>query len=913
MGRVNNLLGVVMLRQLGILVLLLGVFVGVLFAESDRYIIAVDKSTSLIENLAGFPGRCWVKTDDKIYLGGGTDQTAWLTDHGVAFNTILFDEENSPLYLCYVDFNKLNVDSKLILYKGLNYVLSTIPIDNAHFCRRLFLRDLPFADRELPADLALIYNARIDSLIDQVNQDSLIDHLSRLSGQLPVNIGGQPDTIRTRYSGTADIGVAAAYIKQTLESYGYQTSYHGYYGGGLRHVAVYNANRAWTVSENGEALRTTNGGLSWTVMPIGVSSAMWGVSHIGADSIWISGDAGVIRFSNNGGASFIAQSAGTGGFFFGSSFINPLKGWIAADSGLIYRTTNAGVSWSRNTTPITSRYYDVCFVDSLYGWAVGRNGVIVRSTDGGLSWVRQTSNTTERLYGVDFINRNNGWAVGWAGVVRHTTNGGTTWQTVNLGTAIEKYHVDFADSLHGCIVGWSGEVFITSNGGSSWQSINTGFSKDFYGVEFADSLTGYAVGTGILAKTSDGGQTWQNQCGGIASAWKNVIATKPGTTNQNQQVIVCGHYDNTSQQPLVSAPGADDNGSGTIGVIEAARVMASISFEKTIKFCLWSGEEQGLYGSAAYAEEAFHRGDSIIGVFNFDMISYDGNGDGSAELHCGTGGASQALGNLFNTAVADYGINLSPDIIGAGATGASDHASFWDYGYAAFLGIEDYSSDFNPYYHTTSDNMTHIMPTFFYNFSKAVVGAAATFAIPAVSGIDSAGAIAGIVADEFAEPIQGAVISIEGLSARDTSGIGGDYFVGNLNSGNYRLNCAHPDYRDTFYVDIPVNTNDTTLFNVRLNWHCIYILGDINVDGAVGGADVTFGVRYFRGMYGPLDDSCYHDSIAGNHYLYVAGDVNGNCEFRGSDITRLVAYFKGIAQLEYCRFFPPPFRIHKKQ
>jgi len=85
---------------------------------------------------------------------------------------------------------------------------------------------------------------------------------------------------------------------------------------------------------------------------------------------------------------------------------------------------------------------------------------------------------------------------------------------------------------------------------------------------------------------------------------------------------------------------------------------------------------------------------------------------------------------------------------------------------------------------------------------------------------------------------------------------------------------------------------------------CDYILGDINGDGVCIGGDVTFGVRYFKGLGIQPPDSCYSDSLSG--YLYVAGDCNGDCQFRGSDITRLVQYFKGNAGLSYCRFFPPP-------
>jgi hypothetical protein len=86
---------------------------------------------------------------------------------------------------------------------------------------------------------------------------------------------------------------------------------------------------------------------------------------------------------------------------------------------------------------------------------------------------------------------------------------------------------------------------------------------------------------------------------------------------------------------------------------------------------------------------------------------------------------------------------------------------------------------------------------------------------------------------------------------------------------------------------------------------CEYLLGDINNNGQVIGADVTYGVRYFKGLGTPPPDSCYHDSISTlTHWLYASGDVNASCTFTGSDITRLVSYFKGIAALQNCRFFP---------
>jgi beta-lactamase superfamily II metal-dependent hydrolase len=98
--------------------------------------------------------------------------------------------------------------------------------------------------------------------------------------------------------------------------------------------------------------------------------------------------------------------------------------------------------------------------------------------------------------------------------------------------------------------------------------------------------------------------------------------------------------------------------------------------------------------------------------------------------------------------------------------------------------------------------------------------------------------------------------------------------------------------------------NDTLIVSITMASGCEYLLGDINSDNNLLGGDVTYGVRYFKGI-GPIPpDSCFMDSIEG--YIYIAGDVNGNCEFRGSDISRLVSYFQGNATLTNCHFFPSP-------
>lgn len=147
--------------------------------------------------------------------------------------------------------------------------------------------------------------------------------------------------------------------------------------------------------------------------------------------------------------------------------------------------------------------------------------------------------------------------------------------------------------------------------------------------------------------------------------------------------------------------------------------------------------------------------------------------------------------------------------------------------------------------------------------------------------------------------------------ALDTTGGDGFYYL-SLIQGIYNIGFVKAAYQDTIIGDVAVTAGDSTRVDVSLRpggTTCDYLIGDINGDGNRIGGDVTFGVRYFKGLGPNPPDSCYMDSTG--TFLYVSGDVNGNCEFRGSDITRLVAYFKGIATLSYCHFFPPPILRYK--
>ena len=212
---------------------------------------------------------------------------------------------------------------------------------------------------------------------------------------------------------------------------------------------------------------------------------------------------------------------------------------------------------------------------------------------------------------------------------------------------------------------------------------------------------------------------------------RNVIAEKPGETHPHEILIICGHYDSTSRSPLVFAPGADDNASGTAAVMEAARVLASVPMDFTVRFVAFSAEEWGLFGSRAYAASARAAGEKIIGVINLDMIAY---ADAMPEdLEVIANPQSAWLAERLDLAARAYAGLAVRKIVNASFI-YSDHASFWDMGYPAVLAIEDEPLR-NPHYHRDTDTIETLNFDFFEAAVRSATGLLAELGQPVRPGL----------------------------------------------------------------------------------------------------------------------------------------------------------------------------------
>jgi len=112
---------------------------------------------------------------------------------------------------------------------------------------------------------------------------------------------------------------------------------------------------------------------------------------------------------------------------------------------------------------------------------------------------------------------------------------------------------------------------------------------------------------------------------------EDVVAIQRGTTEPNRVIVITGHIDSRVTDVMnatADAPGANDDGSGTAAVIEAARVLSRYRFPATIVFAALSGEEQGLLGGKILADYARAQGWQVEANLNNDIVGNSCGSDG---------------------------------------------------------------------------------------------------------------------------------------------------------------------------------------------------------------------------------------------------------------------------------------------
>jgi hypothetical protein len=209
---------------------------------------------------------------------------------------------------------------------------------------------------------------------------------------------------------------------------------------------------------------------------------------------------------------------------------------------------------------------------------------------------------------------------------------------------------------------------------------------------------------------------------------RNVIATKPGLLYPDSVFIIGGHYDSIvydGGDPRVWAPGSNDNASGTVAALEAARILADIDLDCTVKFACWSAEEIGLLGAEHYAAQAFRQGENIGLYINFDMIANVDSSDPLRDVNIGRNAAAGAYSDLMVQITNQYTTLVPQPYVTSG--GGSDHSPFIQHGYDILYGSE---GDFSPHWHMGTDVTDNMDFSYMADVTKMGLGTLATLAGP---------------------------------------------------------------------------------------------------------------------------------------------------------------------------------------
>jgi len=188
----------------------------------------------------------------------------------------------------------------------------------------------------------------------------------------------------------------------------------------------------------------------------------------------------------------------------------------------------------------------------------------------------------------------------------------------------------------------------------------------------------------------------------------NVLAYLPGKTDE--YVILGAHYDHLGYGNYDSLapsqigqihPGADDNGSGTAGLLELARVLAPMKgqLQRGILFASFAGEELGLLGSAEWVKEPTLPLGKAVAMLNMDMIGRIHDG----KVYVGGVGTGSTFPALLEKASADSGFKIE---YSQGGYSASDHTSFVSKQIPVLFFFSGLHSD----YHKPSDTWEKIDP-----------------------------------------------------------------------------------------------------------------------------------------------------------------------------------------------------------
>jgi len=280
----------------------------------------------------------------------------------------------------------------------------------------------------------------------------------------------------------------------------------------------------------------------------------------------------------------------------------------------------------------------------------------------------------------------------------------------------------------------------------------------------------------------------------------NIEASIPGMGSGDGIVIICAHYDSVS-----ISPGADDDGSGVASILTMAEIMSSYEYNSTIKFVLFSGEEQGLYGSHEYAKNAYENDDNIIGVICLDGVGYADSYLSGHTIKNFADDSSDWIVNISTTITEDYKEFVDLEIERYPNEKISDHHSFYELGFQTSYFLEH---TLNPFYHTSEDTLDKMNISYLTKVCRLSLGT--VFGMAEVNRI--------LENDEINIIIKGSILSVPNQL------IVGVKNYNLIDSANISINIEMKNFFTDKYVEGPYNSSSNWIFTKEIEDYWEFIL-----------------------------------------------------------------------------------------
>lgn len=308
--------------------------------------------------------------------------------------------------------------------------------------------------------------------------------------------------------------------------------------GNTLRAASFAGTTGYAVGDFGTLLKTTDGGATWSGLPVGTFAGLTIVQAVDARTVFAGGGC-VARRSTDGGETFEAVAftpveSSCRANLLGLSFLSPQLGFLLLDDGSVFTTDDGGTQFAQRTAlPGTAAAGGgtapaaIAFTSPNTGVAATRDGRIFRTTDAGVSWTvaAESGRAVSELW---FADAEHGFAVGAGGLFLRTLDGGRSWEARDLAAGALDYRSIRCTGPQLCLLSTAGgaQLVRTADAGETPGTVITPASDPIFAAAFASPTRVSAVGAaGATVLSDDAGATFAKVGGRLSGSYSSVRAS----------------------------------------------------------------------------------------------------------------------------------------------------------------------------------------------------------------------------------------------------------------------------------------------------------------------------------------------------------------------------------------------------